>query len=187
MPAHPEQTRCFKNLWDYDLHYTGDTFAGVIDEIERNREDCPGFMPYEAGFTPAQHLEIQLEQKKQKLEEGDLKGLPKKKSDLRAQLAETEKFPNAQEEKKEFKHSPDFRSINKNGKEFTLTSKQAQVIQMLFEAREGKTPDLGQSYIIEQVSPDTSMKRLKDYFKRNPKAWKALIESSGKGIFRLKK
>ena len=101
MPAHPEQTRCFKNLWDYDLHYTGDTFDGVIEEIERSRDDCPGFIPYEAGFTPGQHLEIQLEQKKQKLEEWDLKWLSKKKSDLLAQLAETEKFPDAQEDKKE--------------------------------------------------------------------------------------
>lgn len=68
MPAHPEQTRCFKNLWDYDLHYVGDTFGGVIEEIERGRDDCPGFLPYEAGFTPVQHLENQIEQRKEKLQ-----------------------------------------------------------------------------------------------------------------------
>ena len=68
MPAHPEQTRCFKNLWDYDLIYVGDTFDGVIEEIGRNRDDCPGFLPYEAGLTPAQHLESQVEQRKEKLQ-----------------------------------------------------------------------------------------------------------------------
>ncbi|MBN1291131.1 MAG: hypothetical protein JXB48_04760 [Candidatus Latescibacteria bacterium] len=68
MPAHSEQTRCFKNLWIYDLIYSGDTFNGVIEEIERNRDDCPGFLPYEAGLTPAQHLESQLEKRKEKLQ-----------------------------------------------------------------------------------------------------------------------
>lgn len=68
MPAHPEQIRCFKNLWDYDLHYSGDTFDGVIEEIERGRDDCPGFEPYGAGFTPEQHLENQIEQRKEKLQ-----------------------------------------------------------------------------------------------------------------------
>ena len=64
MPANPEQTRCYKRLWDYDLHYFGDTFVGVIEEIERSRDKCPGFALYEPGLTPAQHLEIQLEQRK---------------------------------------------------------------------------------------------------------------------------
>lgn len=68
MPTHPEQTRCFKNLWDYDLTYIGDTFDGVIEEIELSRDNCPGFVTYEAGFTPAQHLEAQLEQRKERLQ-----------------------------------------------------------------------------------------------------------------------
>jgi hypothetical protein len=68
MPAHPEQTRCFKNLWDYDLIYTGDDFHGVVEEIERERNQCPGFASHEAGFTPEQHLEHQIEQRKEKLQ-----------------------------------------------------------------------------------------------------------------------
>ncbi len=67
MPAHSEQTRCFKNLWDYDLHYSGDTFDGVVDEIGRSRDDCSGFAPYEAGLHPGKHLENQLEMRKEKL------------------------------------------------------------------------------------------------------------------------
>ena len=38
MPADPEQTRCFKNLWvEYDLTYVRDDFHGVVEEIERDR------------------------------------------------------------------------------------------------------------------------------------------------------
>lgn len=59
MPAHPERTRCYKNLWDYDLLYTGDNWDGVLDELKRTREQCSGFTPYEAGFTPKQHLAAQ--------------------------------------------------------------------------------------------------------------------------------
>lgn len=68
MPPHPEQTQCFKKLWDYGLIYVGDTFDGVIEEIERSRDDCTGFLPYEAGLTPDQHLESQKEQREEKLQ-----------------------------------------------------------------------------------------------------------------------
>ncbi len=68
MPTHSEQTRCFKNLWDYDLIYLGDTFDGVIDEISKSRDSCPGFALYEAGFSPSQHLENQVEHRKEKLQ-----------------------------------------------------------------------------------------------------------------------
>jgi hypothetical protein len=64
----PEQTRCFKNLWDYDLDYRSDTFEGVLYEINYSRDKCPGFSSYEAGFTPAQHLKNQVEQRKEKLQ-----------------------------------------------------------------------------------------------------------------------
>jgi hypothetical protein len=68
MPAHSEQTRCFKNLWDYDLIYSGDSFDGVIEEIRQLRDNCPGFGLYEAGFSPAQHFENQIEHRKEKLQ-----------------------------------------------------------------------------------------------------------------------
>ena len=91
-------------------------------------------------------------------------------------------------ESETFKHSQDFRSINKNGKKFTLTPKQTQVIQILFKAQERKTPEMSQPYIIEEVSPDTSTRRVRDLFKNNIAAWKALIEQgSKKGTIRLKR
>jgi hypothetical protein len=94
---------------------------------------------------------------------------------------------NKQAKGKGFTHSPDFRSVNKDGKIFSLTSKQAQVIQMLFRAQQEGTPVLGQDYILEEVSPYTSTKRLRDIFKSNPEAWEALIESGRKGTVRLKR
>ncbi len=69
MPADAEQTRCFKNLWLlYDLTYATANFSGVIEEIERDRNQCPGFALYEAGFTLEQHLEHQKDQRKERLQ-----------------------------------------------------------------------------------------------------------------------
>jgi hypothetical protein len=65
MPARSERTRCFKNLWEYDVHYTGDSWPGVKEEIEASRDDCPGFRKYDAGFDPASHLEHQVEDRQQ--------------------------------------------------------------------------------------------------------------------------
>jgi len=84
----------------------------------------------------------------------------------------------------DFKHSTDFRSVTLNGKLYTLTSKQAQVIEMLYEAYEHGTPELGQAYILEQLGERST--RLRDTFKRNPDAWRALVVSGARrGSFRL--
>lgn len=55
MPAHADGTRCFKNLWEYDVHYAGDSWDGVKNELEESRDDCAGFRAYEAGFNPIEH------------------------------------------------------------------------------------------------------------------------------------
>jgi len=68
MPSSPERIRCFKNLWDYDLCYTGDDFQGVIDELESPRDKCLGFVAYDAGYSPAQHLEHEIERRRDKLQ-----------------------------------------------------------------------------------------------------------------------
>lgn len=88
MPPDCKQTQCFKSLWvEYDLIYAIPDFQGVIREIGRNRDDCSGFMRYEAGFDPAQHREIQLEQRK--------------RGGRRGRLTEIEESPEAQGEEKE--------------------------------------------------------------------------------------
>jgi hypothetical protein len=68
MPAHSDKTRCFKNIWEYDLHYVGDSIAGVFDELESPRDECTGFARYEPGLSPARHLERQEEERKGKLQ-----------------------------------------------------------------------------------------------------------------------
>jgi hypothetical protein len=57
MPAHPERTECFKHLWvQYDLIYFDYSADGVFDELDRPRDECPGFVSYEAGYTPEKLL-----------------------------------------------------------------------------------------------------------------------------------
>jgi len=94
---------------------------------------------------------------------------------------------NKQAKGTEFTPSDDFRSVNKDGVEYSLTPKQAQVIKMLFKAQQKGTPELGIGYIIEEVSPGTSKTRLRDIFKQDPKTYKALIEKGRRGTVRLKK
>jgi hypothetical protein len=86
-------------------------------------------------------------------------------------------------EKNRFVHSEDFRSVDLDGKKLTLTSRQAQVIQILFDEHENGTAEIGQAFILDRLG---SGSRLRDVFKSNIGAWKKLISSgSRKGTFRL--
>lgn len=69
MPSHPEQTTCLKNLWDYDLHYSGDSWEGVLSELETPRDKCQGFLQYEAGLSPAKHIERQEQERRERFEQ----------------------------------------------------------------------------------------------------------------------
>jgi hypothetical protein len=87
------------------------------------------------------------------------------------------------------KHSPDFRSVWKNGKGHSLTSKQAQVIAELWESQQNGTPEVSQEYLLEMIYKDTYVQtaRLRDIFRTRPDAWKSLIEpGKSKGTVRLK-
>jgi hypothetical protein len=77
-----------------------------------------------------------------------------------------------------FSPSQDYRSVSIHGKNFTLTSRQAQVIQILDEHRKEGHPDVGQDYILEQLGSPNS--RLSDTFKSNRIAWKTLVISGKK-------
>jgi hypothetical protein len=84
----------------------------------------------------------------------------------------------------EFSHSVDYRSVCLGGKRFTLTSRQAQVIQLLHGAHEKATPEIGAQYILEEIGSPNS--RLRDSFKSNQEAWKALVRpGKKKGTIRL--
>lgn len=87
-----------------------------------------------------------------------------------------------------FRHSPDFRSVAlPNGRTITLTDRQAQVVQLLYQNLASGTPELSQAYIINEVYPGVSENRLKRLFDDN-EVFDVLIEpGSKKGVVRLKK
>ncbi|MCI0625915.1 MAG: hypothetical protein L0387_30450 [Acidobacteria bacterium] len=82
----------------------------------------------------------------------------------------------------DFKHSPDYRTVNLRGKEFTLTPQQAKVIEILHRERTRGTPNLSQAYILEEIEGGT---RLLDTFKSNMEAYTALIGKGPKRTYHL--
>jgi hypothetical protein len=83
-----------------------------------------------------------------------------------------------------FTHSPDFHSVSLSGEQFSLTSKQAQVVQILFEAYQNGTPEVGQAYILEELGSASG--RLQDSFRSRKEAWgKLIIPGKTKGTYRL--
>lgn len=83
-----------------------------------------------------------------------------------------------------FKFSPDFRSVSLRGQSFTLTSRQAQVVEILYNAYLQGPPDIGQDYILEKLGSPTS--RLRDTFRSRKEAWGVLIiKGNSPGTYRL--
>jgi hypothetical protein len=83
-----------------------------------------------------------------------------------------------------FTHSEDYRSVTLRGKTHTLTSQQAQMIEILHEAHKNGNPDVSIAHIQERLEKNNS--RWQDTFKSNPKAKKALVISGArKGTLRL--
>lgn len=83
-----------------------------------------------------------------------------------------------------FTHSEDYRSVSLHGHRYTLTSQQAQMIQILDQAREDGNPDVSIANILEKL--EKSSGRWQDTFKGNLEAKKALIRTGErKGTLRL--
>jgi hypothetical protein len=83
-----------------------------------------------------------------------------------------------------FTHSDDYRSVTLRGVRISLTSKQAQVIQILHKAYESGNPEVGNATVLEKL--ETGSSRLRDTFRSNPKAWAVLVRQGGtKGSYRL--
>lgn len=90
----------------------------------------------------------------------------------------------ATEESTLFTHSDDYRSVTLKGVQYTLTSGQAQIIQILNEARQSGNPSISIAFILEQLGTRNS--RWHDIFRSNPEAKKALIGlGERKGTLRL--
>ena len=58
--ASPDRTSCARNLWTEG--------GGVLEEIDRPRRKCPGFYRHEAGYSPAQHFELQQQRRRERLQ-----------------------------------------------------------------------------------------------------------------------
>jgi hypothetical protein len=82
-----------------------------------------------------------------------------------------------------FRHSPDFRSVNLDGQEYSLTGRQAQAVEFLHEMHHNRTPEVSQSLILERL--ESKYADLRYVFKNSP-AWGTLVvPGRTKGSFRL--
>lgn len=88
---------------------------------------------------------------------------------------------------REFRAGPGYRSVvAANGKQHSLTAKQAEVIQILHEAYNRGTPDVSQGHIISEVFPNAKTNSLKKLFS-DKEAWAFLVEpGKRRGLYRLK-
>ncbi len=83
-----------------------------------------------------------------------------------------------------FSHSPDYRSVTIRGKAHTLTTRQAQIIEILHKAHIDGNPDVSTAHILETL--ETKSSRWQDTFRTNPKAKSALIKGGARrGTLRL--
>jgi hypothetical protein len=93
--------------------------------------------------------------------------------------------PESAEATREFAHSDDYTSVTKpDGQHFTLTKEQGRVIERLHKAWVSGDADVSKSSILKMLERETS--RLQDIFRSTPGAWKALIKSTRRGVYRLK-
>jgi hypothetical protein len=90
----------------------------------------------------------------------------------------------ARTERREARHSEDYRSVNWFGVSYIFTPLQAAIVRQLWEAAENGTPDVGGAALLENAGSDVSAKRL-DLVFRGHGAWKHMIVSQQKGLYRL--
>jgi len=86
-----------------------------------------------------------------------------------------------------FHHSDDFRSVSVGGRRFTLTPRQAEVVQILYRAHCNRTPEVGWPYIRAELSTriDSYPERLTDIFKRSDAWGKLIVPGKTRGSYRL--
>jgi hypothetical protein len=80
-----------------------------------------------------------------------------------------------------FTHSPDYRTVVLRGQRFFLTPLQAQAVQLIHEYHQRGITALSNDFILTEIGSNSKL--LRDLFKRNPEAWKALIISREKGMY----
>jgi hypothetical protein len=81
------------------------------------------------------------------------------------------------------RHGPGFRSVNRGGRVFNFTDKQAKAVGVLWGAWESGTPDVADEQLLR--SADSDLTRLGDLFRSND-AWGTLIvEGHTRGAHRM--
>ncbi len=81
------------------------------------------------------------------------------------------------------RHSADFRSVLWHGTNFSFTKMQAGIVKVLWEARDGGTPDVGAETLLEAV--DAKASRLVDVFRDNSAWGTFIVDGSTKGAKRI--
>lgn len=91
----------------------------------------------------------------------------------------------APDSKPEVAHSPDFRSVLWHGTEYPFSPQQAEIVKVLWEAYECRTPDVDAALLLSGDFTGSAAKRVRDIF-RNSTAWGTMIVPGGsKGTYRL--
>ena len=93
-------------------------------------------------------------------------------------LESREDFPGEWSLGEEFMHSDDYRTIACRGRVYYPTSQQAIVLKIFHEHFEKGTPEISQHSILNTLDEEseTSVNRLKDYFRRDLDIWNDLIK-----------
>ena len=93
-------------------------------------------------------------------------------------LESREDFPGEWSLGEEFMHSDDYRTIACRSRVYYPTSQQAIVLRILHEHFEKGTPEISQHSILNTLDEEseTSVNRLKDYFRRDLDIWNDLIK-----------
>ncbi len=85
-----------------------------------------------------------------------------------------------------FKHSGDYCFIVKNGESYSLTKLQAAMIKKLHKEYKNGTPEVNLEHLFEEAGSSSDNPRLKDVFKGDEAALRALIATgSRKGLAKL--
>lgn len=127
------------------------------------------------------HLTVEIEMLERRLESWQDKTLPTfRKAIERKQMLQRELDLSKRRQAiatspktDEFTHSPDYRSVTLRGQRFSLTSRQAQMIEVLHDAYKNGNPEVSQQFVLEEL--ETANSRWQDTFKSNPAARKALV------------
>ena len=64
LPGKVEEWRCARNLWTWGIDYFRPNWEATLDEANRDRRGCRGFFRQIPGRTPAEHLELERESKR---------------------------------------------------------------------------------------------------------------------------